>query len=74
MPKIGEVTRSKCKACGGTGLNSKGEPCYPCSVHGRSTVMISADGPVDQRALADIVEAAKRRLKRVVKTKPLEQT
>jgi hypothetical protein len=25
--------KPKCKACGGTGKNSRGEPCYPCTVN-----------------------------------------
>lgn len=35
MPKLVKVVKPPpCKACGGTGRNSRGGPCIPCVVNG----------------------------------------
>ena len=35
MPLIPAKLRKKCVACGGTGVNSKGDPCHPCLANSR---------------------------------------
>ena len=29
-----------CKACGGSGINSRGNPCAPCQVNGKHTTTL----------------------------------
>lgn len=38
MPKIG-TKKPKCKACNDTGKNSKGGPCYPCSLKPKEVIV-----------------------------------
>jgi len=40
-----------CIACGDTGLNSKGDPCHPCQVHGRPVPELE---PLETDAMLDV--------------------